>query len=312
MSLWKFTDNDTIFSPSGANTKAGLIVAGNPIEESFLKGKRNVIVTSAGWVRRTNKTNTHGTVRQHDEILVSARPASGFSYVSNAYMRYPKISQIYFSSNSTGGSALQRSTLANCYVVFNHPVVFGPDASLGLVTATLGSGGTGYNPTNILRLIGTGSSGGSVTVSTVTANVIATFTVSNTGTGFIPGQTYTTAHRAGSSSGTGATFVAATLVPSGTIKLLLANTITGNSMRMVSNNVSGVGLIHANNTVVFKFKPTVAGTYKVNAQTMANSSATALVFKSRNAGAATANLILTGAVSNTAGTFTVRSATTGG
>jgi hypothetical protein len=313
MSLWKFTDNDTIFSPSGANTKAGLIVAGQLIEQSFLKGKRNVIITSAGWVRRTNKTDTHGNVRQHDEILVAARPAAGLSYVSNTYMRYPKISQVYFSSNSTGGSALQRTKLANCYIVFNHPVVFGPDASLGIATVTANSAGVGAAPASVLRLVGTGAQGGRVTVDTVgVANAVATFHVSNSGSGFVVGRNYTTVKVSGGGWANNVSFIGATLVPSGTIKLLLSNTAGGNSMRMVSNNVSGTGLINANNTVVFKFVPAVAGTYKIAAQTMANSSATALVFKSRNTGAASANLVLTGAVSNVAGTFTVRSATTGG
>lgn len=313
MSSWKFNDNDTIFPPSGANTKAGLSVAGAPIQESVIKGKRNVIITSNGWVRRQNKTDMHGNVRQHDQILVAANPGSGFSYVSNAYMRYPKISQIYTSSNSTGGSALMRSAIANVYVVFNHPVVFAPDSGLGLLTATANSAGVGASPASVLRLVGTGASGGRITVDTVgAANAVATFTVSNSGSGFVVGRNYTTVKVSGGGWANNVSFIGETLVRSGTIKLLLANTATGNSMRMVSNNINGVGLINANNTVVFKFKPTVAGTYKIDAQTLANSSALALNFKSRNAGAAVANLVLTGAVSNTLGTFTVRSATTGG
>jgi len=92
---------------------------------------------------------------------------------------------------------------------------------------------------------------------------------------------------------------------SGKLKLTLANTISGNAMVLASNTT----VLRANNTVILKFKPTVAGTYKINAQTLTNATATAVVIRSKNAGAQVANLVLTGAVSNALGTFVVRTAT---
>lgn len=226
MSLWKFAREST-HPATGANTVAGIKAGFQPIEESALKGKRNVIATSAGWVRRQNKTDMHGTVRQHDRILVASNPGSGFTYAANTFLGNPDIAQIYMSSNSTGGSALVRSALANVYVVFNEPI----------------------------RLNGA----------------------------------------------------------TGKARISFSNTISGNALVAISNTTNGgVSVINANNTVVFRFKPGVAGTYKITGQAIVNATATALAWVSRNAGNENANLVITGAVSNTMGTFTVRSATTGG
>lgn len=87
---------------------------------------------------------------------------------------------------------------------------------------------------------------------------------------------------------------------SGPLKLAIANTAGGNNMIATASSVSG-----ANNTVVFRWKPSTAGTYKVQAQTMANGTATAVTFKSANIGHESANLVITGTESNTAGLVTV-------
>jgi hypothetical protein len=314
MPLCKF---HTANNNSGSNTTAGLVTGGAPIEESFKKGKRNMILTKYGWVRRHNKVDMHGNVRSWDELMVVGNPGSGLSYVSNTGIRYPQISQVYTSSNSTGGNALQKNSVANVYVVFNHPVVFKPDANNSLLTVSLVAAGSGATPTGTLRLIGAGSTGGRVTVDTVTANAVTTFHVSNVGSGFVVGTVYTTAKVTGGVP-VGVTFSPLTLLPSGTLKLLLANTAAGNTMRAVSNNTiantNGTikGVTGANNVIVFKFKCATTGTYKINAQTLANSATRVTNFVSRNPGAAVANLVLSGAVSNAMGTFTIRTATTGG
>lgn len=228
MTLWKFKREST-HPATGANNVAGVLAGFQIIEESVKKGKRNVIATAAGWVRRQNKTDMHAVARQFDEILVASHPGSlGVSYASNTYLGNPDIVQVYMSSNSTGGTALQRSLLANVYVVFNEPI------------------------------------------------------------------------RINGSTGKG--------------RLSFTNTVSGNAQVATSNNTNGgVSVINANNTVVFKFKPGVAGTYKVSGQAIVNATATAVAWVSRNTGNETANLTITGAVSNTGFcTFTVRSATTGG
>lgn len=91
-----------------------------------------------------------------------------------------------------------------------------------------------------------------------------------------------------------------------TLKLAVANTVSGNAMvakALRSNSNTGIKL--ANNTLVFKFTPSVAGTYKVQAQTIANTSTGSANLVSINTGNESANLVIIGAVSNTAGTFIV-------
>jgi hypothetical protein len=64
-------------------------------------------------------------------------------------------------------------------------------------------------------------------------------------------------------------------------------------------------IINANNTLVFTFTDLIDGVYKIPAQTLVNATATALDIYSLNVGGESANLVITGAVSNTLGQFTV-------
>lgn len=90
------------------------------------------------------------------------------------------------------------------------------------------------------------------------------------------------------------------------LKLTVANTtgaeiaVTATATRSNSNT----GVVVANNTLVFRFTPTRRGTFKVNAQTIANTSTGSANLVSRNTGAESANLVIVGAVSNAAGVFT--------
>ena len=243
MALWNFAPESRNVA-SGANTAQAWRVGGQPSYQGSLTqlyqgpqaGKRNVILTDKGWVYRkyvTGRANSE-SAKKIEEVLVAANPGLGtgssVSYASNAYAFKPEVSQIYFSANSTGGTALVRSAFANVYVVFNEPVY---------VTATA-------------------------------------------------------------------------------LTLTLANTASGNAMtcRHIRNRSTNPA-INANNTLVFTFKPGVAGSYKLPAQSIANTSAGGII--TWNAGNETANLVITGTVSNTVnGSFsggvkvTVRSATTGG
>lgn len=236
MALWNF-DKDSTKVVSGANTAAGLVAGQQPFgghTDGFSAWKRNVIITPAGWVRRQNKTDLNANDRQQDEVLVSANPGRAEGYSNNAYLGFPDITQIYISSNSTGGNALVRSATANVYVVFNEPI----------------------------------------------------------------------RHKGGS----------------GFMRFRVANTITGNTIIATGTAATAAptNIINANNTLVFGFKPSVAGTYKVNSNTIVFSSATGGTFAANLVSGTTAgntksaNLVISGAVSNNMGTFTVRSATTGG
>ena len=239
MPLWGF-GKDTENTASGANTVAGIKYGFQPFggatdgRESW---KRNVVATNQGWVRRRN-INKDGANSQRDEILVAANPGiSNDGYANVAYLGFPEITQIYLSTNSTGGNALVRNGTANLYVVFNEPVRH--------------KGGTGF------------------------------------------------------------------------IRLTLSNTAGGNNLIATANakaSTSSTDIINANNTLVFRFKPAVAGTYKVGAQTLAfGNSAGSTGFTANlvslnisTNGAEAANSVIAGSVSNNFGTFTVRSATTGG
>ena len=108
----------------------------------------------------------------------------------------------------------------------------------------------------------------------------------------------------------------------GFIRLRIANTVTGNTLIATANakaSTSATDIINANNTLVFRFKPGVAGTYKINANTLSFGSVSGGAYTSNlvslnitTVGSESANLVISGSVSNNFGTFTVRSATTGG
>lgn len=109
----------------------------------------------------------------------------------------------------------------------------------------------------------------------------------------------------------------------GFIRVRIANTATGNTLIATANaksTTSATDVINANNTLVFRFKPGVAGAYKVNANTLSFASSNGTGSFTSNLvslnittnGAESANLVISGSVSNNFGTFTVRSATTGG
>lgn len=235
MPLWGF-NKDSSKTVSGANTTAGLVAGQQPRGGSHTgTGKRNVIATSAGWVRRQNKTDLNSNSRQMDETLVAANPGTASvsdGYANSAYLGFPDIVEMYTSSNSTGGNALARSATANLYVVFNEPIRH--------------KGGLGY------------------------------------------------------------------------MRVRVANTVTGNTVIATgtAQTTTPGNIINANNTLVLSFKPGTAGTYKVNSNTIAFSSASGGTFAANlvslnisTNGAESANLMISGAVSNNMGTFTVRSAT---
>lgn len=124
MAQWGFSRESTQVK-SGANTEASLKAGFQPYagqNDGNEPWKRNVIATTAGWVRRQNKTPTTGTVRQIDEILVAAAPDSGLTYVANTHLGNPDISEIFVRLNAN--NVISANVSANLYVVFNMPVHF--------------------------------------------------------------------------------------------------------------------------------------------------------------------------------------------
>lgn len=262
MPQWGYL-KDSATVKSGANTLAGLSAGQQPFSgttDGQSSWKRNVIATNLGWVRRLNKT-TDSTARQQDEVLVAANPAltSGTDdgYANAAHLGFPDIAQLYISSNSTNGNALQANTYANVYVVFNEP---------------------------IRHKKGSTTSNGHVIYSFRVANTIS----GNTAIAYHSGHTAVAARKQGGST-----------------------------------------IDNANNTLVFRvYLPWVSGktsTYKINSNTIVSNGITAagvlngtsisaniVTLNIPTAGGETANLVITGAVSNNFGTFTVRAAKTGG
>jgi hypothetical protein len=131
MALWGFSAEGSQVA-SGANTVAGILRGQRPLPQSGGVGhsfdnegagnanKRNVIATSAGWIRRLNKRDTHGSNRQIDEVLVAANPGGGFSYTANTYLGRPDICEIFIKLNAN--NVISANVSANLYIVFNMPV----------------------------------------------------------------------------------------------------------------------------------------------------------------------------------------------
>lgn len=147
MPLWDFRRESTA-SAAGANTKAQIaagyqpsLVAVDPRGGAGHAEKRNVIVTSAGWVRRENRRNSAGAVRTIEQILVAANPGvPNKDYSSNNYTGLPDISQIYVKLNANGNISAN-ATNVNLYVVFNTPISFRPTGNLVTLTVANTAGG---------------------------------------------------------------------------------------------------------------------------------------------------------------------------
>lgn len=144
MTLWKFGRENSEVA-AGANTVAGVIKGG---QAPFVGGdfgaaaaeKRNVILTSSGWVRRENRGSTHGGNRTIDQIIVAANPGAGLTYGANTYTGKPDITQIYVKLNANGYISAN-ATNANLYIVFNTPLHFKPSGNLISVLVSNTAGG---------------------------------------------------------------------------------------------------------------------------------------------------------------------------
>jgi hypothetical protein len=94
------------------------------------------------------------------------------------------------------------------------------------------------------------------------------------------------------------------------LKLVLANTVAGNNAltaNALADN-SNTGIEGANNTIVFKCKPTQGedqGTYKIGSQTIVKLGSGTANLASLNSNRITANLVINAAVSNSLASFTI-------
>lgn len=84
------------------------------------------------------------------------------------------------------------------------------------------------------------------------------------------------------------------------LKITVANT-AGGAVKTANANTT----VYGSNKLLFRWTANAAGTYKVQAQTIANGSATAANIRSTNAGNTVSLRVISGTVSNTSGTITV-------
>ena len=88
----------------------------------------------------------------------------------------------------------------------------------------------------------------------------------------------------------------------GSLKINVANTISGS----VKVGTAPANIVYEGNKIQFTWTPTVAGTYKVQAQTAANGSATAVSLRTTTGNGNTAvSLVIGGTASNNAGTVVI-------
>ena len=111
-------DRESTQVAAGANTVAGIKKGFQPFFQAGNEAsKRNVIITSKGWVRRE-----HNGSRVKEEILVAANPGvNNKDYSSNTYTGNPDVCQMYVKLNANGYIGANTSG-ANLHVVFNAPL----------------------------------------------------------------------------------------------------------------------------------------------------------------------------------------------
>ena len=144
MSTWGF-DHEKNTSAAGDDPAEGQRRGQQPFSSAdSMASKRNVIATSAGWVRRTNYTDTHGNARKKEEILVAAHPGSGSnSYADMIHLGPPDIAQVYVRLNAN--NVISANTTANVYVVFNQPVKVKPSSNIMHIVVANTAGGNNIN-----------------------------------------------------------------------------------------------------------------------------------------------------------------------
>ena len=152
MSLWKFTKENQTGPDGDLNSGASFKAGNQPSYDGTKKGKRNVIATEEGWVRRVIGTGLK-TGRVNDEILVAGNPSAGpDGYANSAFLGNPDISEIYVTSaaNSEHVTLLANGNISvtggaqvmTVHLVFNEPVVFNPSGNAMTFTMTATSGGS--------------------------------------------------------------------------------------------------------------------------------------------------------------------------
>jgi hypothetical protein len=245
--------------------------------------KRNVVVTKIGFVRRFVRTNVFNNTSIKDETLEAI---GGLANSSN--FGSPKITDVWHTVSASPLAAVRT-------LVEKRTLTSGTVAKTGGVSNTLVNGtGTAFTTQlpagtrfKINQTYHTVVSVANTTRMTITPATTATANVAvRIDTPTV--NTYISFSEPVSQSGL-----------AGKTKMNIANTVSGNTMVARTANVSVFSTHH----LLYRWRPITLGTYKVQAQTIANSTATAANTRSTNGGTEAVSLVISAAVSNTNGTF---------
>lgn len=143
MALWKFGKESAEPIVSDGTGDVGLKRGGQPFPIAVdMASKRNVILTDAGWVRRTHGEGGRAG-RQFDEIIVAANPDGAGSYTLSVETGFPDVAQIYVKLNAN--NVLSANVSANVYVVFNTPLTSKSSGNVVHLAMANTIGGDGAN-----------------------------------------------------------------------------------------------------------------------------------------------------------------------
>ena len=290
---------------------------------------RAVIATSKGWVLRRNYTNGFSQSVRHEEVLVAlgdlantlGTPTPSGLFVANSAggntVRVGSGAYIGLSfdegllrkhANAGSGWKVTVANTANgntVLAVANTTIAYANNTLyFNFVPGKLGTykvqAQNIANSTAFLRAE-SNTQLVSLTISGVASNTLAAFAVvgqpairSMALANATGGSTY----RVGSNVRVSITYDDdITTGNAAMLRFTVANTVSGNSVyaRGLANTVAG-------KKVLFSFKPGVAGTYKIQAQTIANTNA---LTQPKNAAGYVIAKTITGAVSNALSTFSV-------
>lgn len=166
MPLWGFKRSKNESATGTLNSAASYKKGQQPDADSkgiAKAGKRNVIATNAGWVRRTVGTGARSG-RTHDEIIVAANPGIALDgYANSAHLGFPDITAAYITSSANAEHTTKLANgnisitggdqVATLQLVFNEPVSFyAPTGGLAnlQITATFESNTAGIVAANVI------------------------------------------------------------------------------------------------------------------------------------------------------------------
>ena len=268
-----------------------------------IESKRNVVVTKLGYVRNIKYTDVNGNARNKTDVLVAIGNLAnssnwGFPQVTSAWssnttMTHGGTANILCSfseplstsglhgrlkmtiSNTASGNTMLASS--NGTVIGSNQLLFRFKPTVGgiyFVNAHLMANGSA-TAANV-RSLNSGTELANLYFTAAVSNNLGSFTIY--GTPSIKSvQHSSNAISAGSTVNTWITFNQnVTSAGSGSWKITIANVTSGNNMTAYSDNTTYITGTRFGR-LLFRWKPTVAGHYQLQAQSLANNATKTLV-----------------------------------